>query len=259
LQQSISFILPALNEGNSIEQVIHKIPRKELEHRGYGVSVWVLDGKSKDKTVAIARKNGAKIYLQTGSGKGNAVSEVFSFLKSDYVVMLDADNTYDPRDILPMMPLLENGHHIVMGSRMRGDMTPGAMSSKNRLGNQMLSRAAGILYGKRVSDLCTGFWGFKGSVISKLGIDAQGFELEAQLFSRASKLGLTIGEVPIRYGTRCGDETKLSGMSSGARIFWTLVRERVLHGNGSAHAMEATTDPQGHPHTCRDPHPLAEE
>lgn len=229
--KKVSFILPALNEGNSIERVIHRIPRKELENRGYGVSVWVLDGKSTDNTVDVAKENGANIYLQTGEGKGNAVSEVFGFLDSDYVVMLDADNTYDPRDVMPMMHFLENGHHIVMGSRMRGDMMDGAMSRKNLVGNVMLSTVAGMLYRRRVSDVCTGFWGFKGSVLRKLGIDAQGFELEAQLFSRASKLGLTIGEVPINYGTRHGDVTKLSGISSGVRIFWTLVRER-LNGNG---------------------------
>ncbi|MGB2581322.1 MAG: hypothetical protein WBD03_02495, partial [Thermoplasmata archaeon] len=63
--------------------------------------------------------------------------------------------------------------------------------------------------------------------------------LEAQLFSRASKLGLTIGEIPISYGERCGDVTKLSGISSGARIFWTLVRERVIRNHSRASPVEA--------------------
>jgi dolichol-phosphate mannosyltransferase len=75
--------------------------------------------------------------------------------------------------------------------------------------------------------LCTGFWGFKGHVVRNVPIDAKGFELEAQLFSRCIKSNLVIGEVPISYGCRNGDVTKLGGVSSGMRIFWTLFWERL--------------------------------
>jgi dolichol-phosphate mannosyltransferase len=223
----VSFVLPALNEGKSIGAVLDRIPVHELGRRGHRVQVWVLDGRSTDHTVQVALEKGARIFRQSGRGKGNAVSEAFSVLKTDYVIMLDADNTYDPRDMLPMMELLEDGHDVVMGSRMRGRLQEGAISLKNMLGNKLLTTTASVLYRKRVSDLCTGFWGFKGHVLGDLGIDAKGFELEAQMFSRCAKSKFVVGEVPISYGCRDGDETKLDSMSAGMRIFWTLFWERL--------------------------------
>lgn len=223
----ISFVLPALNEGHGIGSVIDRIPKGDLERRGYKVNVWVLDGRSTDRTVDVAKSRGANIMLQDGRGKGRAVAQAFDFLRSDLVIMLDADNTYDPRDVMPMLPLLEDGHDVVMGSRLRGQMDVDAMTDRNRIGNKLISSAASAMYGKQVSDLCTGFWGFKGQVLRDLVIDAKGFELEAQMFSRCVRSKYVIGEVPISYGRRNGDETKLRSYSAGAKILWTLIAERI--------------------------------
>lgn len=223
----ITFVLPALNEGRGIGNVLDRIPVSEFERMGYRVNVWVLDGRSTDRTVEVARAKGAKIMLQQGRGKGRAVSQAFRTIRSDYVFMLDADNTYDPNDTLKMMPLLEDGHDVVMGSRLEGTIGADAMTKRNKLGNRLISSAASILFGHQVSDLCTGFWGFKGRVLRDLTIEARGFELEAQLFSRCVRSNLVIGEVPISYGCRNGDPTKLRSFSSGAKIFWTLFWERM--------------------------------
>ena len=222
----VSFVLPALNEGRGVGSVIDRIPVNDLVQKGYDVNVWLVDGHSTDQTVAVGRDRGARVFTQDGRGKGRGMSQAFSFIKSDYVIMLDADNTYDPRDALAMMPLLEDGHDVVMGSRILGGPCDEAMSLKHLLGNKLLSGFASVLYGKRTSDLCTGFWGFKGRVLSKLPIDAKGFELEAQLFSRCARYGFVIGEVPISYGCRSGDVTKLRSLSSGMNIFYALFRER---------------------------------
>ncbi len=227
MMAEVSFVLPALNEGRGIGNVLDRIPVTDLERRGYRVNVWVLDGRSTDRTVEVARAKGANVLLQKGRGKGRAVTQAFRTIRSDYVFMLDADNTYDPVDTLRMMPLLEDGHDVVMGSRLEGSMHEDAMTRTNLLGNRLISSAASLLYGHPVSDLCTGFWGFKGRVLRDLTLEAKGFELEAQLFSRCVRSKLVIGEVPISYGCRNGDQTKLRGLSSGAKIFWTLFRERM--------------------------------
>lgn len=224
----VSFVLPALNEGRGVGNVIDRIPVSDLVQKGYDVNVWLVDGHSTDQTVAVARDRGARILTQDGRGKGRGMSQAFGLIKSDYVIMLDADNTYDPRDALAMMPLLEDGHDVVMGSRIRGSPSDEAMTLKHLLGNKLLSGFASVLYGKRTSDLCTGFWGFKGRVLRNLPIDAKGFELEAQLFSRCARYGFVIGEVPISYGCRAGDETKLRSFSSGMNILYALFRERFI-------------------------------
>lgn len=222
----VSFVLPALNEGTGIGKVIERIPIQDLTVRGYAVKVWLLDGHSEDQTVAIARSRGARIFVQQGKGKGRAVSQALPHIRSDYIIMLDADNTYDPGDAMSMMTLLEDGHDVVMGSRMNGVLGPDSMAWKNLMGNKLLSAVASVLYARRVSDLCTGFWGFKGRALRSVAIDAEGFELEAQLFSRCARSGLVIGEVPISYGCRTGDSTKLKGVSSGMGILLSLIRER---------------------------------
>jgi len=243
----VSFILPALNEARGIGKVIDKIPVQDLSSRGYDVNVWLLDGHSTDHTVAVARSRGARVFIQEGKGKGRAVSQALSHIRSDYVIMLDADNTYDPRDAIPMMTLLEDGHDVVMGSRLNGVLERESMTLKNLLGNKLLSTAASVLYAKRVSDLCTGFWGFKGRVLRTLPIDAKGFELEAQLFSRCARSGLVIGEIPIRYGSRSGDVTKLQGLTSGMKIFISLFRERFKSkknlSSGAASVSAGLTNP----------------
>lgn len=238
----VTFVLPALNEGRGIGSVLDRIPVSEFERMGYRVNVWVLDGRSTDATVEVARSKGAKVMFQQGRGKGRAVSQAFKTIRSDYVFMLDADNTYDPIDTLRMMPLLEDGHDVVMGSRLEGSIVDDAMTKRNMLGNKLISSAASVLYGHSVSDLCTGFWGFKGKVLHNLTIEAKGFELEAQLFSRCMRSKLVIGEVPISYGCRNGDPTKLKSFSSGARIFWTLFWERMrpsIRDKGKASAVSA--------------------
>lgn len=235
----ILFILPALNEERGVGNVLDRIPSSELQRRGYHVKVWVLDGRSEDRTAEVAKEKGAKVLIQEGRGKGRAVSQAFDFIHSDFVIMLDADNTYNPRDVLPMMSLLENGHDVVMGSRLQGSMHEGAMTKRNRLGNVMLSSIASILFRRFVSDLCTGFWGFKGSALRKITVDARGFELEAQMFSRCAKSGLVIGEVPINYGCRNGDGTKLRSFSAGARILLTLLTERFGREREAVRGAEA--------------------
>jgi glycosyltransferase involved in cell wall biosynthesis len=222
----VSFILPALNEGRGIGKVIDRIPVRDLTVRGYDVNVWLLDGHSTDHTVAVALARGARVVVQEGMGKGRAVSQALNSIGSDYIIMLDADNTYDPIDVMSMMPLLEDGHDVVMGSRLNGVLEEDSMTLRNFLGNKLLSMTASVLYAKRVSDVCTGFWGFKGRVARELPIDAKGFELEAQMFSRCAKSGLVIGEVPIRYGRRAEDETKLRCFRSGIGIMFSLFRER---------------------------------
>jgi len=240
----VSFILPALNEGRGIGNVIDRIPVQDLTVRGYDVNVWLLDGHSTDQTVAVARSRGARVFLQEGKGKGRAVSQALAHIRSDYVIMLDADDTYDPKDAMPMMTLLEDGHDVVMGSRLNGVLDPDSMTLKNLIGNKLLSTAASVLYAKRVTDVCTGFWGFKGRALRRLPIDAKGFELEAQLFSRCARSGLVIGEIPISYGCRSEDATKLRGLSSGMAILLALLKERFKSKrslkSGAAHKRAET-------------------
>lgn len=221
----VSIILPALNEAKTIGMVIQEIPRETLEQEGYSVEVLVVDNGCTDKTVQIARENGARIITESRKGKGRAVRTALEQVNADFVFMLDSDYTYPAAYILDMLKLLNQGYPVVIGSRLKGQREKGSISRLNIVGNRLLTLLANMLYQARISDVCTGYWGFKGEVIPRLNLSATGFTLEAELFSQVSKNGYRIGEVPIRYRRR-PSPSKLNPIKEGLRIARTLIARR---------------------------------
>jgi len=114
---------------------------------------------------------------------------------------------------------------VVIGSRLKGRREKGAISRLNIIGNHALTLMANILYHARISDVCTGYWGFKGEVIPKLNLSATGFNLEAELLSQIAKNGYHIGEVPIHYRRR-SSTSKLHSIKAGLSIGQTLITRR---------------------------------
>jgi dolichol-phosphate mannosyltransferase len=220
----VTIILPALNEEKAIGKVIDEIPKSELEKDGYTVQVLVADGNSTDQTRQIAEEKGADIVIEPRKGKGVAVKTALKTVDADYIFMIDADYTY-PASYIPNMLSLLKDNSVVMGSRMMGKREKGSMTKTNTIGNYLLSLLATIVYQKRVSDVCTGYWGFQSKTIKTLDIKATGFELEASLFSTLARTGYSIVEIPIYYRKR-GDQPKLNPFRDGSRIAWTLIKRR---------------------------------
>lgn len=256
--EKIVVMIPALNEEGSIGNVIDDIPREELMHRGLEVRVVVVDGKSTDRTLNIAREKGAYILVQKGRGKGVAVrqaialcdprevvpevlalrgglcshfSDLASMLDAKYLIMLDADSTYPPRFILDVVSSLEQGADVVMGSRFLGEIKDGSMTRLNHFGNIVLSNVASMLYQKHCTDLCTGMWGFNGQALRMLELNSKHFELEAELFAESAKKGLRLEEIPITYLPRAG-ETKLVPLKAGYTIMTKLLERRFWSAAG---------------------------
>jgi glycosyltransferase involved in cell wall biosynthesis len=252
-RRRVVVMIPTLNEEVSIGRVLDGVPYIELNNMGLDVEVIVVDGHSRDKTQEIANIRKAKIFTQDGKGKGLAVRQAFdlskpeevvnrvlnlttsidselrtlsTFLDSQYVIMLDGDGTYPSHHILDLVASLEQGYDAVMGSRFMGEIEAGAMTRLNRIGNYVLSAMATGLYFQRVTDLCTGMWGFRTSVLKDLVLSARNFDLEAELFAECAKNHLRIKEVPITYKCREG-ETKLVPISAGLIIGLKLLERRV--------------------------------
>lgn len=224
-QQEIDIILPALNEEETIGKVIDEIPRSILEERGYLVKVLVVDGDSTDLTRQIAQEKGAEVIVERRRGKGRAMRSAFQQVKADFVFMLDADYTYSATHIPEMLHMLNQGCDVVIGSRLKGKRVKGSISRLNIIGNYLLTLMANVLYLRRITDLCTGYWGFKGEVISRLCLSAEGFNLEADMFTEIARNGYSIGEIPIYYRRR-PTPSKLKSMRAGLKIGWTLVARR---------------------------------
>jgi glycosyltransferase involved in cell wall biosynthesis len=253
-RRRVVVMIPTLNEEVSIGKVLDGIPYTSLNSMGLDVEAIVVDGHSLDRTQEIVSTRKAKIFTQKGKGKGLAVRQAFdlskpeevvnqvlnltsrvdselrtlsTFLDAEYVVMLDGDGTYPSHHILDVVESLEQGYDAVMGSRFMGEIEPGAMTRLNRIGNYVLSAMATGLYFQRVSDLCTGMWGFRTSVLKDLVLSAHSFDLEAELFAECAKHHLRIKEVPITYKCRDGD-TKLVPISAGLLIGLKLLERRIM-------------------------------
>jgi dolichol-phosphate mannosyltransferase len=196
-----------------------------LQKLGYSIEIVVVDSNSTDGTGRAAEEKGVKVIVEPVKGKGRAVRAAFKSVSGNFIFMLDADYTYPATYILRMLEVLQEGHDVVIGSRLRGQMREGAMSRMNLLGNRFLSFMASILYGTRISDLCTGCWGFTRRVIEDIKLDAKGFELEANMFAEIVKKGYSIAEVPISYRRR-RTPPKLDSLKDGLKIGWTLLTMR---------------------------------
>src|SRR5665647_3551059 len=122
--QTVAILIPTLNEERSIRTVIY-----------------VIDGQSTDKTREIAVEKGAQLILEEGKGKGLAIRAAFKSIKADYVIMVDGDDTY-PIDLPTEMLRLLKTNDVVIGSRLKGTIEPGAMTKLNVVGNTLLSLLA---------------------------------------------------------------------------------------------------------------------
>lgn len=225
MKHRISIILPAYNEELTIGKVIDEIPRQALEREGYQVDVLVVDNNSSDGTGEIAQEKGARVIIEPRRGKGRAVRTALAQVEADFIFMLDADYTYPATYIPAMLRILED-FPAVIGSRLKGQQEKGAIRRLNLIGNYLLTWLANILYQTKISDLCTGYWGFRREVIQNISLMADGFQLEAEILARLARKGYAIAEIPICYRRREG-KAKLSGLKDGFRIGWMLLARRL--------------------------------
>ncbi len=218
---TVSLIIPTLNEEEGIGEVLREIPSARISDMGYELEVLVIDGGSGDATRKIAREEGAKVILERG-GKAAAVRRGIRESTGEYIFTMDGDGTYPPEAMPDMLRVLGNGHAMVLGSRLKGKISSGAMSSTNLLGNRILTGLANGLYGVRVSDLCTGMRVFKRSALGEREPRGRGFEIEAGLHALLARKGMA--EVPITYRNRKG-VSKLK-TRDGVKIAIRLFKDR---------------------------------
>jgi len=240
---SLSILLPALNEEHGVAAVMNRIPRQHLEAQGIASTVWLLDGRSTDRTRTVAHKLGAEIFVQKGRGKGAAFRQFVPKIREGFTLFLDSDGTYPPELIPHFVEQLQAGSRVVLGSRLRGSIEEGAMSHTNYLGNRILSRLAAILFRTPVSDVCSGMWGFESELLKSFDLTADGFELEAEIFAECALRGIPITELPIPYQRRIG-EPKLQ-VREGIRIALALLKKRLAagsarHGDSSPRVSSAS-------------------
>ena len=222
--ETVAVVIPTLNEERAIGKVIDDVPVADLLKRGLETTVHVIDGHSTDNTREIAAEKGATIILEERKGKGSAIQTAFKSITADYAIMVDGDDTY-PIEMATEITCLLKKYDVVIGSRLKGTIEPGAMTKLNVVGNKLLTLLARLLFNVQISDVCSGLWGYRGHVIRGLGLSAEGFAIEVDMLAECTRNGFQIAEIPITYRARRETPAKLSSVRDGLRIGTFLIKK----------------------------------
>jgi dolichol-phosphate hexosyltransferase len=192
-------------------------------------SVLVIDGRSTDRTVEIAKALGAKVLTQDGLGKGDAIAKGVSNIdpKVDYVVLTDGDYTYPAEYVPGMIRILENKSSIgmVCGNRFIGYEEKTALSSIFYIGNRVIAFAHNLLNGITLNDPLTGLRVVRAKILREWVVKSKGFDVEVELNHFVEREGFGIVELPIKYRQRLGQ--KKLGIKNGIEIMKRILLETI--------------------------------
>jgi dolichol-phosphate hexosyltransferase len=220
----VCILIPTLNEAATIGQLI-----KDFRKEGFS-NILVIDGNSRDGTGQIVEAEGAKVVMQTGKGKGQAMIQAFGLINSPYIVMVDGDGTYlasEARSILK--PVLEGRADHVIGNRLE-KYSPGAFTKLNLVGNRLINMFFDVAYGVDLKDILSGYRAFTLESVRELELNKTGFEIETEISVECILKKQRVEEVPITYLPRSEKgATKLNPVKDGFRIGSTIYKLAKMH------------------------------
>jgi len=219
----VSVVIPCLNEAENIEACV-AAALAAVAGMGVAGEVVVADNNSEDDSARLAERAGARVIVERRRGYGSAYLAGFAASRGRYIVMADADLTYDFNEIPRFVAALEDGAEMVIGDRM-DNIQPGAMPWLHRyIGNPILSGLLNLFFRTGVSDAHCGMRAVRRDVLPRLDLRTTGMEFASEMVIRASKENLKIAEFPIEYHPR-GGESKLSSFRDG----WRHLRFLLVH------------------------------
>ena len=219
----VSVVIPCLNEAENIERCVLSAREALASIAGEG-EVIVVDNRSTDDSGRLAAEAGARVVREWRRGYGRAYLAGFAAARGRYIVMADADLTYDFNEIPRFVAELEAGAELVIGDRM-DNIEPGAMPWLHRyVGNPILTGILNLFFGTGVKDAHCGMRALRRDVLPRLELRTTGMEFASEMVIRASKEKLRIAEFPIAYHPR-GGQSKLSSFRDG----WRHLRFLLVH------------------------------
>jgi glycosyltransferase involved in cell wall biosynthesis len=207
----IGLIIPALNEEESLPHVLAEVPWTLLEQ------VIVVDNGSVDGTAAVAASGGATVVREPRRGYGSAcLAGVRAARASDVLVFLDADGSFDAREIpLLLAPIERGAAQLVLGSRFLGTREPGAMPLHGLFGNWLIAHAIRWLSDIPLTDLGP-FRAITRRTLERIDMQERTYGWPSEMIVKTAQLGVPIREVPVTYRRRRGGESKVSGTWRGS-------------------------------------------
>jgi glycosyltransferase involved in cell wall biosynthesis len=195
-EYEVSVVMPCLNEEVTVGACIRKA-QETMTKLGIHGEVVISDNGSTDRSVEIAEDLGARVVHQPEKGYGNAYIKGLAEAKGKYIVMADSDDSYDLTDLERFITPLREGYDMVMGSRLKGEIRPGAMPGLHRFGNPVLSFFLNLIYKTGMSDAHCGMRAFTKEALLKMHLQTAGMEFASEMIVKASKAKLKMTEIPI--------------------------------------------------------------
>jgi hypothetical protein len=224
----IAVLIPCYNEASTIGSVVRDFAAVLPE-----AAIYVYDNNSTDRTPQVAACAGARVGHEPRQGKGNVVCRMFADIDADIYVLVDGDGTYDACSAPGMIERLRAGRlDMVNGARVATRRT--AYPTGHQLGNLLLTGLVAQIFGRRFSDLLSGYRVFSRRFVKSFPAMAGGFEIETALSIHALELRMPVAEMETPYRDRPqGSASKLRTFRDGFRIVWMILRlmeeERPLH------------------------------
>jgi hypothetical protein len=219
----VSVIIPCLDEADSIERCV-QLARATMEEHEIAGEVVVADNGSSDGSAALAEAAGARVVHEPRRGYGSAYLAGFAEARGEYLVMADADLTYDFTEIPRFVAQLDEGADFVIGNRMK-NIHPGAMPWLHRyVGNPLLTGILNLFFRSGIDDAHCGMRAIRADALGGLDLRATGMEFASEMVVRAAKQKLVTRQLPIEYLPR-GGTSKLSSFRDG----WRHLRYLLVH------------------------------
>lgn len=193
---TLTVLMPCLNEAQTLATCITKA-RQSIVEMDISGEVLVADNGSTDGSLEIAERHGARVVRVAGKGYGNALLGGIEAARGKYIIMGDADDSYDFLALRLFVEKLDEGYELVMGNRFKGGIAPGAMPALHRyLGNPVLSAIGRVLYKSEIGDFHCGLRGFRKTSIQSLNLITTGMEFASEMVVKATINHLRVTEVP---------------------------------------------------------------
>jgi len=228
----VSIVVPAVNEELTISDFVAWC-REGLSASGARGEILIIDS-STDRTPEFARAAGARVLRTPKRGLGRAYIDALPFIRGRYVIMGDADCTYDFRQLTPFVEKMREGYEFAMGSRWRGTIEDGSMPRLHRyFGTPMTTWILNRVYGSRFTDIHCGMRGITRDALERMGLSSQSWEYASEMVLKSVRMGLQTTEVPVTfYKDREGrlSHHKRSGWLSPFQAAWINLRAMFIYG-----------------------------
>ena len=227
--EPVTVIVPVKDEEVGLKFLLEDYGQSTLKNLYDIRFMFVIDVRTSDSSKQIASQFSDNIIDQEETtGKGSAMTQAIDKWKlnpTPKVVFLDADGSYSFESVVRILETLESGADMVSGSRFLSmEGRPRGMSRLHNFGNRALSKISSIRNSRRISDLCTGLWGFNAEALTAMEIKSKGFDIEAEMVGLARRKGLDHVEVQVDWSQRKGGTSKLRSLTDGFIILLRIIR-----------------------------------